>query len=75
MATNSTSNKEFPVKTLENQQKVSVAFIRLISTLEVLVIVTYGNISIKPVWREYIDKRRQIYKSGMHNSMSMQFLL
>ena len=75
MATNNTSNKEFPVKTLENQQKVSVAFIRLISTLEVLVIVTYGNISIKTVWREYIDKCRQIYKSGMHNSMSMQFLL
>ena len=32
MATNSTSNKEFSVKTLENQQKVCIAFIRLIST-------------------------------------------
>ena len=32
-ATNSTSNEEFPVKTLEDQQKACVAFIRLISTL------------------------------------------
>ena len=54
VAINSTSYKKFPVKTLEDQQKKSVAFIRLISTLVVpLVIVTYGNISIKTKWREY----------------------
>ena len=33
---NNTSNEEFPVKTLEDQQKACVAFIRLISTLGVL---------------------------------------
>ena len=33
MAINRTSNEKFPVKTLEDQQKVYVAFIRLISTL------------------------------------------
>ena len=33
---NNTSNEEFPVKTLEDQQKVYVAFIRLISTLGAL---------------------------------------
>ena len=32
MAINSTRNEEFPVKTLEDQQKVYVAFMRLIST-------------------------------------------
>ena len=36
VAINSTSNEEFPVKTLEDQQKICVAFIRLISTLVVL---------------------------------------
>jgi hypothetical protein len=36
MAINSTRNEEFPVKTLEDQQKVYVAFIRLISTLGAL---------------------------------------
>ena len=35
VAINSTSNKEFPVKILEGQQKVYVAF-RLISTLGAL---------------------------------------
>ena len=51
---NSTSYKEIPVKTLEDQQKNSIAFIRLISTLMVfLVIVSYKNISIKNEWREY----------------------
>ena len=33
VAINSTRNEEFPVKTLEDQQKVYVAFMRLISTL------------------------------------------
>jgi len=33
---NSTRNEEFPVKTLEDQQKVYVAFIKLISTLGAL---------------------------------------
>ena len=32
---NNTSNEEFPVKTLEDQQKACVVFIRLISTLGV----------------------------------------
>ena len=36
VAINSTSYKKFPVKTLEDQQKVYVAFIRLISTLGAL---------------------------------------
>ena len=36
MAINSTRNEKFPVKTLEDQQKVYVAFIRLISTLGAL---------------------------------------
>ena len=36
VAINNTSNEEFPVKTLEDQQKVCVAFIRLISTLGAL---------------------------------------
>ena len=33
---NSTRNEEFPVKTLEDQQKVYVAFMKLISTLGAL---------------------------------------
>jgi len=33
---NSTRNEEFPVKTLEDQQKVYVAFMRLINTLGAL---------------------------------------
>ena len=33
---NNTSNEEFPVKTLEDQHKVYVVFMRLISTLGVL---------------------------------------
>ena len=33
---NSTSNEKFPVKTLEDQQKICVAFIKLISTRVVL---------------------------------------
>ena len=55
MAINSTNYKEFSLKTLEDQQKKSVAFIRLISTLVVpLIIVPYENISIiKTEWREY----------------------
>ena len=36
MAVNSTRNEEFPVKTLEDQQKVYVAFMKLISTLGAL---------------------------------------
>ena len=36
VAINSTSNEEFPVKRLEDQQKVCVALIRLISTFGVL---------------------------------------
>ena len=36
MTINSTRNEEFLVKTLEDQQKVYVAFIRLISTLDAL---------------------------------------
>ena len=36
MAINSTRNEEFPVKTLEDQQKVYVVFMRLISTLGAL---------------------------------------
>ena len=36
VAINSTSNEKFLVKTLEDQQKIGVAFIRLISTLVVL---------------------------------------
>ena len=36
MAINSTRNEKFPVKTLEDQQKVYVVFIRLISTLGAL---------------------------------------
>ena len=36
MTINSTRNEEFPVKTLEDQQKVYVAFIKLISTLGAL---------------------------------------
>jgi len=54
MTINSTSYKELLVKILEDRQKKSVTFIRLISTLVVsLVIVSYGNISIKTEWREY----------------------
>ena len=34
MAINSIRNEEFPVKTLEDQQKIYVAFMRLISTLD-----------------------------------------
>ena len=61
MAINSISYKKFPVKTLEDQQKKSVAFIRLISTLVVsLVIVPYENISIKTEWREYIKMKSTI---------------
>ena len=61
MTINSTSYKEFPVKILEDQQKKSVAFIRLISTLMVpLVIVPYGNISIKTEWREYSLKNNNV---------------
>ena len=36
VAINSTRNEEFPVKTLEDQQKVYVAFMKLISTLGAL---------------------------------------
>ena len=36
MTINSTRNEEFPVKTLEDQQKVYVAFMKLISTLGAL---------------------------------------
>ena len=36
MAINSSNNEEFLVKTLEDQQKVYVAFIRLLSTLGAL---------------------------------------
>ena len=54
MIINSTSYKEFLVKILEDRQKKSVTFIRLISTLVLpLVIVSYGNIFIKTEWREY----------------------
>ena len=53
MIINSTSYKEFLVKILEDRQKKSVTFIRLISTLVLpLVIVSYGNIFIKTEWRE-----------------------
>ena len=36
VAINSTRNEEFPVKILEDQQKVYVAFIRLINTFGAL---------------------------------------
>ena len=54
MVINSTNYKKFLVKILKDQQKKYVAFIRVISTLVVpLVIVSYGNISIKTEWMEY----------------------
>ena len=56
VAINSTRNEEFLVKTLEDQQKVYVAFMRLISTLG-----AFGHCAIWKYiyilgWREYFLK-------------------
>ena len=47
--------RNFQLKHWRTNKNVYVAFIRLISThWRALVIVSYGNISIKIEWREYM---------------------
>ena len=56
MAINSTRNEEFLIKTLEDQQKVYIAFMRLIITLGALghCVIWKYSIFIILGWREYI---------------------
>ena len=62
---NYTSNEEFPVKTLEDQQKACVAFIRLISTLGV-----FGHCAIwKYIYQNWMEEVQGSYLVLFSNYM------
>ena len=62
---NNTSNEEFPVKTLEDQQKACVAFIRLISTLGI-----FGHCAIwKYIYQNWMEEVQGSYLVLFSNYM------
>ena len=58
VAINSTSNEEFPIEALEDQQKSPCCIYYMISKIIFLVILSRWYIAIKTEWREYLRTMR-----------------